>query len=351
MSLTINLATASYPITIESSLRFQIRSRLTTLGCERLAIVTDSTVWELHGDVMQQQLRGFQTHITVLPPGESSKSPENLMTLYRNWLGAGLTRKDLVLAFGGGVIGDLTGYAAATYLRGVPFIQVPTTLLSQVDSSIGGKVAVDLPEGKNLVGTFYHPLEVWIDPDYLQTLPQRIFNDGMAEVVKAGCISDPELYRLLQTTAAPYAPAVIHEMITRALTVKKHLVEADEKEQGLRKLLNFGHTIGHALEAYGKYERWTHGEAVAVGMVWITGSSEAAGLSKKGATAELTALLQKIGLPVVSGIPLEELMAWLNRDKKKTSRGIELALMQEPGSSFLHEVSLEALQAFLSKTL
>jgi len=347
MSLIINLATASYPITIESSLRLQIGARLNQLGCNRLAVVTDSTVWVLHGTELQQQLKDFQIHLTVLAPGEASKSPENLMLLYQNWIAAGLTRRDLVLAFGGGVIGDLTGYAAATFLRGVPFIQIPTTLLSQVDSSIGGKVAVNLPEGKNLVGTFYHPQEVWIDPDYLQTLPEWIFNDGLAEVVKAGCIADPELYRLLQTATLPLETATIREMITRALTVKKKLVEADEKEHGLRKLLNFGHTVGHALEAYGGYTRWTHGEAVALGMVWITGSAEAAGLSRTGSTAALKDLLEHLGLPVESGVPIEDLMTWLNRDKKKTSKGIELALMEYPGRSFLHEVPQEELERFL----
>ena len=188
MTININLATASYPITIETALRFQIKKRLEEMGCARLAVVTDSTVWEHHGASMREQLLGFQYDLMVLPPGESSKSHENLMVLYRRWLDFGLTRKDMVLAFGGGVIGDLTGYASATFLRGVPFIQIPTTLLSQVDSSIGGKVAVNLPEGKNLVGTFYHPKEVWIDPDYLLTLSDRIFKDGMAEVAKAGCI-------------------------------------------------------------------------------------------------------------------------------------------------------------------
>lgn len=349
MSLMINLATASYPITIESALRFQIRSRLEAMGSRRLAVVTDSTVWALHGEVMTRQLQGFDTHLTILPPGESSKSPENLMQLYRSWLTAGLTRKDLVIAFGGGVIGDLTGYGAATYLRGVPFIQVPTTVLSQVDSSIGGKVAVDLPEGKNLVGTFYHPQEVWIDPDYLKTLPDRIFKDGLAEVIKAGCIADEVLYTLLQNASNLLEPNMLHEMITRSLTVKKHLVEADEKEQGQRKLLNFGHTIGHALEAYGEYIRWTHGEAVAMGMAWITRCSEAAGLSRPGSARELTALLLKAGLPVESEVPLEALMVWLNRDKKKTSKGIELALMKQPGCSFLHEVPQDELENFLSE--
>lgn len=348
MPITINLATASYPITIESSLRNQINQRLEKMGCNRLAVVTDSTVWECHGALMTAQLKGFQYDLTVLPPGESSKSHENLMKLYRSWLVFGLTRKDLVLAFGGGVIGDLTGYAAATFMRGVPFIQIPTTLLSQVDSSIGGKVAVNLPEGKNLIGTFYHPKEVWIDPDYLRTLPDRIFKDGMAEVVKAGCIMDKALFQMLDTFTIPLEPQVTYELISRALMVKKQLVEADEKEFGSRKLLNFGHTIGHAIEAYGQYTKWTHGEAVAMGMVWMTRSAERAGLSQKGTTAELVKLLERIGLPTESGVDLDDLMIWLRRDKKKTSRGIELAIMKEPGVSFLYEVAQDDLYTFLS---
>lgn len=348
MSLMINLQSTSYPIIIEPALRHQVSIRLKAMGCRRLAVVTDSTVWTLHGQALEAQLQDFECRITILPPGEASKSPENLMRLYREWLEAGLTRQDLVLAFGGGVIGDLTGYAAATYLRGVPFIQLPTTLLSQVDSSIGGKVAIDLPEGKNLVGTFYHPHGVWIDPEYLSTLPDRIFKDGMAEVIKAGCIADEALFRLIQQAEQPYTPEILLELITRALTVKKQMVEADEKEHSVRKLLNFGHTVGHALEAHGGYTRWTHGEAVAMGMAWITDCSEAAGLTQPGTAAELRALLSRTGLPLDAGIPLEQLMIWLNRDKKKTSAGITLALIERPGVSRLHEVPLEALQTFLT---
>lgn len=349
MSLTINLASASYPITIESSLRFRLKARLDALGVQRIAVVSDRTVWDLHGDVVKQQLQGFRPTITLLEPGEGSKSHENLMRIYRNWLEAGLTRNDLVLAVGGGVIGDITGYAAATYMRGVPFIQMPTTLLSQVDSSIGGKVAVNLPEGKNLVGTFYHPQEVWIDPEYLQTLPDRILRDGMGEVVKAGCISDEALYRMLVNHGIPNEADAVHEMIERALKVKKRLVEADEKEQGLRKLLNFGHTIGHALEAFGGFSQWTHGEAVALGMVWMTECSEAAGLTGAGTSAGLTELLTRIGLPVESGLPLEALTPWLNRDKKRSRSGITLALMKNPGDSFLYDVPQEAIASFLTR--
>ncbi len=348
MTITINLATASYPITIETALRFQIKKRLEEMGCIRLAVVTDSTVWQHHGVSMMEQLLGFQYDLTILSPGESSKSHENLMSLYRRWLDFGLTRNDMVLAFGGGVIGDLTGYAAATFMRGVPFIQIPTTLLSQVDSSIGGKVAVNLPEGKNLIGTFYHPKEVWIDPDYLFTLSDRIFKDGMAEVAKAGCIMNRALYQILDTCAQPLESKDAIKVISMALSVKKQLVEADEKEFGCRKRLNFGHTIGHALEAYGDYTRWTHGEAVAMGMVWMTRSAERAGLSEKGTTAELVSLLERMGLPTESGIGLDDLMIWLSRDKKKTCSGIELALMKKPGESFLYELSQEDLYTFLS---
>lgn len=348
MTITINLATASYPITIETALRFQIKKRLEEMGCSRLAVVTDSTVWEHHGASMMEQLLGFQYDLTIISPGESSKSHENLMSLYRRWLDFGLTRKDMVLAFGGGVIGDLTGYAAATYLRGIPFIQIPTTLLSQVDSSIGGKVAVNLPEGKNLIGTFYHPKEVWIDPDYLLTLSDRIFKDGMAEVAKAGCIMNRALYQILDTCAQPLESKDAIKIISMALSVKKQLVEADEKEFGCRKRLNFGHTIGHALEAYGDYTRWTHGEAIAMGMVWMTRSAERAGLSQKGTTAELVGLLERMGLPTESNVALDDLMIWLNRDKKKTCRGIELALIKKPGVSFLYELAQEDLYTFLS---
>lgn len=349
MSLMINLATASYPIIIEPTLRYQIKTRLKQMGISRLAVVTDCTVWGHHGPDMITELEAFHFTLTVLPPGEGAKSHENLMHLYRNWLDFGLTRKDLILAFGGGVIGDLTGYAAATFLRGVPFIQIPTTLLSQVDSSIGGKVAVDLPEGKNLIGTFYHPKEVWIDPEYLMTLPEHFIKDGMAEVIKAGCIMDHVLFKLMDRYSFPLEPSLADEMIRRAIMVKKQLVEIDEKEMGPRKLLNFGHTIGHALEAHGGYTRWTHGEAVAMGMVWITRSAEHAGLCPKGTAEALIRRLEHIGLPTESGIELEVLMQWLSRDKKRTQQGITVALMKAPGESFLHEVTQEDLFAFFTQ--
>ncbi len=346
----INLTTVSYPIIIEPALRFQIKSRLEEMGHKRLAVVTDSTVWELYGKMMTEQLSGFSYILTVLKPGELSKSHENLMGLYRQWLSGGLTRTDVVLAFGGGVIGDLSGYAAATYFRGVPFIQIPTTLLAQVDSSIGGKVAVNLPEGKNLIGTFYHPKAVWIDPDFLQTLPKSVFKDGMAEVVKAGFIMDEVLCRLLKEAREFDEPQLIKEMIQRSILVKKQLVEADEKENHLRKRLNFGHTIGHALEAHGQYTRWTHGEAVAMGMVWMTRCSEASGLSQKGVSLELVEVLKKLELPISTEVPLRELMKWLIRDKKKKGNTLEVVLIKKAGISFLKEVSEEELYTFFSNT-
>lgn len=346
MELSINLGTCSYPIIIESGLKNRISDLVGGIGAQRLAIVTDETVWGLHGAHMQAQLGDLCANITILSPGENAKNHDNLLMVYRNWLNAGLTRSDLVVAFGGGVIGDLTGYAAATYLRGIPFVQIPTTLLSQVDSSIGGKVAVNLPEGKNLVGTFYHPQAVWIDTSYLKTLTTRVRNDGMAEVAKAGCIADRTLYTSLLEYGFPQEDEQLVAMIAKALMVKKKLVEEDEKEIGPRKLLNFGHTMGHALEAYGGYKRWTHGEAVSMGMVWITRCSEARGLTQKGSAAELEILLRGIGLPTEADVELSALLKWLMRDKKKTSKGIDLALIREPGDSFLHEIPQGDIEAF-----
>lgn len=347
MTMTIELETACYPIMVEEGIGQRLAEWVKAFGASRIAVVTDSNVWMHHGRAFAEQLP--EADVTILPHGEATKSHDSLLMLYRRWIAMGLTRKDLVLAFGGGVIGDLTGYAAATYLRGVPFVQIPTTLLSQVDSSIGGKVAVDLPEGKNLVGTFYHPKAVWIDPHYLSTLPERFVRDGMAEVVKAGCIGDAELYAMLQSGGLPADPAQRIAMICRALSVKKALVEADEKEMGVRKLLNYGHTVGHALEAYGGYDRWTHGEAVAMGMVWISACSEQAGLTREGFTAELKELLESVGLPTDSAVPLEALEPWLSRDKKRTGKGIELALVSSPGQSFLHEVRQDKLLDFLKR--
>ena len=219
-----------------------------------------------------------------------------------------LTRSDLVIALGGGVIGDLAGFAAASYLRGVKLIQIPTSLLAQVDSSVGGKVAVDLPQGKNLVGAFYHPKMVLIDPDVLDTLPQHFINDGMGEVIKYGCIKDAELFNsLCSHSSFEDLKADLTDVITRCVDIKREVVEADQFDKGERMLLNFGHTLAHTIEQHYNYERESHGEAVGIGMYQITKIAEEKGLTAPRCAEKIKKALDIYGLPSQCGLPLSDL--------------------------------------------
>lgn len=236
---------------------------------KKMAVVTDSTVPPLYLERVEASLKqaGFQVLDCVVPAGENSKNVENLAALWEKFMAFGLTRTDAVTALGGGMVGDLAGFAAATILRGVSYVQIPTTLLAQVDSSVGGKTAIDLMAGKNLAGVFWQPSLVLMDPDVLNTLPDRDFSSGMAEVIKYGCIADRNFFDFL--TAHASREAVMDEIESILYTccdIKRNVVEEDERDTGLRMILNFGHTIGHAFERLGNYETWTHGEAVAAGM-------------------------------------------------------------------------------------
>lgn len=306
--------------------------------------------------------------ISVLPNGEGSKNMEQLSRLYRDFVKAGLTRRDFVIAFGGGVIGDLAGYAAATWLRGVSFIQIPTSLLAMVDSSIGGKVAIDLPEGKNLVGAFHQPRAVLIHPQFLDTLPVRQLRDGIAEMVKAAMIRDEDLLPMIldqfrglprnQSNDAPTkhnqsqqgqqisALPDINTLLQRALSIKKNVVEADEKETGDRKLLNFGHTLGHAAESRGGYSALTHGEGVALGMQWITRLSEEKGLSERGTTDCLESALAELGFESAPPLDFPALKDWVLRDKKMTESGLEVILIRKPGEGYVYPIASDDVDAF-----
>src|SRR5699024_2825934 len=251
-------------ILIESGLTARAgKAILDTFSPSRVHIVTDSTVAPLYLDALEAQLSLPVSH-TVIPAGEEHKRLSTVEGIYHDVLAAGMTRKDLVIALGGGVVGDITGFAAATFLRGVSLCQIPTTLLAQVDSSVGGKTGVDLPEGKNLVGAFYQPRLVLIDPDVLDTLPAQTFVDGMAEVIKAGYIANPDI---LSMVSAPDYRANIENIIYECVKMKRDVVSQDERDTGLRMILNFGHTVGHAAEKLGNYTALTHGQAVAIGMV------------------------------------------------------------------------------------
>ncbi len=295
------------------------------------AIVTDANV--------AKRLGPFgESPTLVLPPGEGTKTMAHLEGVLRWFAGVGLDRRSVVGAVGGGVVGDLVGFAAATYMRGIAYVGVPTTLLAMVDSSVGGKVAVDLPEGKNLAGAFWPPREVRLDPGLLATLPPEEWRAGMAEVLKAGLILDADLAGELETPLLLPGDARTSDVIRRAIGIKRGIVEEDEDEtQGRRALLNFGHTVGHAVEALTGYARYRHGEAVAIGMVAEARLGELAGITEPGTSATVARLCRTHGLPTEVPEDLERgaLVAAMRRDKKARGGGLAFALLETVGRSRL----------------
>lgn len=293
----------------------------------------------LYGHRVEAALRaaGFQVAPVTVPSGEASKCLEQLGALWDAFAGAALDRGSAVVALGGGMVGDLAGFAAATYLRGIPFVQVPTTLLAQVDASVGGKTAIDLPAGKNLVGAFHQPRLVLMDLETLSSLPDRDFRAGMAEVIKYGVIWDPQLFSDLEANRDAllrHQPDVLGDVIARCCEIKAEVVGQDERESGLRAILNYGHTIGHAVERVGGFDAYQHGEAISVGMAaagWL--SQRLAGLDGPGA-GRITTLLEEYGLPVRAREPLPEeaLMAAMLRDKKTRDGELRFVLAERIGA-------------------
>lgn len=317
-------------------------------GGSRVAVVTDSNVAPLYAERAEASLRkaGFMTKRAVFPAGEKSKNLAGLECIYDQLLSPGpftLTRTDLIIALGGGVTGDMAGFAAGTVLRGVPYVQVPTTLLAQVDSSVGGKVAVDLKQGKNLAGLFYQPKLVLIDPDTLDTLPDRVFFDGMGEVVKYGLIRKPALWRLLSEVSGREAlRPFMEEILYTCCDCKREIVEHDEQDTGERMLLNFGHTVGHAYEKLGGYEKWMHGEAVCCGMYTILRVGEQHGFTRPGLAAALRQLLTRQGMPWDAGaVPEDALTETLAFDKKGSGATIRPVFVRTPGDSFYEPLPRE----------
>ncbi|GAB6149688.1 3-dehydroquinate synthase [Clostridium novyi] len=350
--LKISLGENSYSILIEKGLISSIGKKISEIyNGKKVAVVTDKNVDKFYGDKIVSQLegRGFNVKKIVLNPGEKSKSVEVLLNTYDELLDFNITRGDLIIALGGGVVGDLTGFAAATLLRGIPYIQIPTSLLAQIDSSIGGKVAVDLNRGKNLVGNFYHPKAVFIDPNMLKTLDERFFYDGMAEVIKYGCIRDKQLfYNLLNYNTNEELIENMEHIIYSCCNIKREIVERDEKDTGERMLLNFGHTIGHAIEKYFNFEKYTHGEAVALGMYAITKKSEEMKLTKEGTSNLIKDILTKYNLKY--DIHLEDKESILNAislDKKNKGEFMNIVLLNEIGKSFIHKIKKEKVSDFI----
>ncbi len=308
------------------------------------AVITDDTVDGLYSGRLISSLNraGFKTVKYVFPAGEISKNAENYINILEFLAEQGLTRADALFALGGGVVGDMAGFAAATYLRGIAFVQVPTTLLAMVDSSVGGKTGVDLRAGKNLAGAFYQPDTVLIDFSVLETLPEEKMADGWAEIIKYGMICDGTLLDKLRDKEA----ASLAEIISRCVEIKRDIVGGDEREGGIRKLLNFGHTIGHAIEKCSNYTV-SHGRAVAIGMAVITRAAVNLGLCGSNCLDVLTELLAKYRLPDKTDINENELFNAMLSDKKRSSEGITLVIPESIGNCVLKNVSLDYTQELL----
>ena len=345
-TINVNLGERSYPIHIGAGLLDRAGELIREcIGACSAAIVTDDNVAPLYLARVESSLdaAGIRHASVVLPAGEKTKCIDCLTQLYAFLSESRITRSDIVIALGGGVIGDLAGLAAATWLRGVRFVQLPTTLLAQVDSSVGGKVAVDLPQGKNLVGAFWQPSLVAVDPDTLNTLTPSCWRDGLGEVVKYGCIGDEALFALLESAAPGGRDGVmahVGEILRRCIGAKAAIVAQDERDTGLRMTLNFGHTIAHAVETVQQYEGLRHGEAVAVGMAVITRMSEQRGLTAPGTFDRLTALEEALGLPhQLPDVPHAQLLDAMRSDKKSSGDSLTVVLLKDIGGCFLHRTT------------
>lgn len=313
----------------------------------RAAVVSDSHVAPLYAGRVKQSLEqnGFDTSLFVFEAGEASKRLATIEKMYDHFFEHNLTRTDIVVALGGGVTGDMAGFAAASYLRGIDFVQIPTSLLSQVDSSVGGKTGVDLPGGKNLVGAFWQPRLVLIDPDTLNTLPEAFFRDGLGEVVKYGCIRSKKLFERLEREDVTDC---IEDVIEECVTIKRDVVERDERDTGERAILNFGHTFGHALEKLCHYTTMTHGEAVAAGAAILTRITEQKGLTAAGTSKRLDALLDKLGLPKNSSFLPEEILGATRGDKKSTGKSINFVFLKEIGDCYIQKIPTEEMTSFFA---
>lgn len=347
-TLTVNLPGREYEILIERGLLSRAGAEIKK-ACPKagkLFVVTDSNVGRLYSGCLEASLAeaGFQIHFHVIPAGEESKNALQLTNLWEHMAKFGLTRSDAVVALGGGVVGDLAGFAAATVLRGVDFIQIPTTLLAQVDSSVGGKVAIDLTAGKNLAGAFWQPKLVLMDPEVLETLPLPEFMAGMAEVVKYGCIADGDFFDFL--SARPDRKgltAEIEHILYTCCRIKRDVVVSDERDTGLRMILNFGHTLGHAYELAGHYAEWTHGEAVAAGMCAAAKLGVSLGVTPTEVPAQITDTLAALGLPTAIFCTTEDYAAAIGLDKKGTGADINLILLESLGHAAAYPMSKDKL--------
>ena len=343
-------ASGSYQVKIGSSL-------LSTLGVQvagicrsgTAAIVSDSNVWPLYGQIATESLEkaGFRVVSFVFFAGEESKNGQTYLELLNFLASRQVTRSDCLIALGGGVVGDLTGFAAATYLRGIAYIQVPTTLLAAVDSSVGGKTAIDLPAGKNLAGAFYQPRLVLCDTDTLTTLPEEIFRDGCAEVIKYGVLYDPQLFSQLMLSGPDFDR---ESVIARCVELKRDVVAMDEFDNGLRQKLNLGHTVGHGIEGHSNFTV-SHGRAVAMGMAIVARAAAAGGLCSRADADAIVQLLERFHLPTGTDYAAEDIYRCALSDKKRSGGKVNLIVPRAVGRCDILPTPVEELKSFIEAGL
>lgn len=345
--LTVNTNSATYDILIEKGILTDCARYISpVVRGKRLMIITDTNVAPLYLDTVVRAFENtdFTVSTHIFDAGEQNKNLSTVSAIYDALAENDFTRKDCIIALGGGVCGDISGFAAATYMRGIDFVQIPTTLLSQVDSSVGGKTGVDTKAGKNLVGAFYQPRLVLIDPLTLDTLSEHYFADGMGEVIKYGCIKSCELFELLLATDAKNN---IEDIILRCLSIKRDVVSEDECESGIRMILNFGHTAGHSIEKLSNFTL-SHGECVAKGMVLITRSSEKKGITAHGSAEKIAQLCKKFGLDTSINNTIEEIAQNAMNDKKGSDDLLSIVLIDKIGNSLIHTINKKDFAQFLS---
>jgi 3-dehydroquinate synthase len=357
-TVTVALGERSYAIHIGQGVLDAVGEILAQLPVTKKAlVVTQAAIAAAYGERVVQSLRarGFMAEALEVLDAEEAKSLTWLERLYDRAIELRLDRRSPIVALGGGVVGDLAGFAAATYMRGVPFVQIPTTLLAQVDSSFGGKTAINHPRGKNLIGAFYQPRVVLIDVDTLRTLPPRELRSGLAEVVKYGVIAKPDLFELLEgcTTAGLLQDAaLLTRVIRECCQIKADVVAADEHETSIRAILNFGHTFGHAIEAAGGFSTYTHGEAVAIGMVWATALSQRMGLCHADLLVRVKRLLQSLGLPIALMARIEGIHDTILLDKKAVAGRLRFILVEGLGRvSIRDDVPSQLVEAIIDDGL
>ncbi|MEY8445403.1 3-dehydroquinate synthase [Enterococcus ratti] len=351
--LEVVLSEKSYEIIIQRHALKKVAEWIQGLWKEKkIVLISDENVFPLYGLQIQKQLENYYDVVKyVVPANEKSKSLEMAAKLYDFLAKEQFTRSDGVIALGGGVVGDLAGFVASTYMRGIAFVQIPTSLLAQVDSSIGGKTAVNAPAAKNMIGTFAQPDGVLIDPETLNTLPEKRIQEGIAEVIKCGAIKDESLWDdLMKFNDVADLLSHSETVIEKALRVKKVVVEEDVFDRGSRLCLNFGHTIGHAIEQIAGYGQISHGEAVAIGMVQISRKAEKRNEMPKGTTAKLCAMNQKYHLPIFYE-PWDEqaLFQAITHDKKNRGKYLKIILLEKIGRAKIQSIPIEMIKDYLEK--